>query len=180
MRSTLQIFMDSRSRKTVIITSIMLLIAGIVGIALPQFLSMAIAIFAGWLMIIAGSIAFYITWNGFRNNWLVWLKPFSLIVIGLLILLHPIAGTAALGLILAIYFLIDGFAGIGSAWQMRPYNGWKWLMFNGVLSIVLAAVFIIGWPFTSAWIIGLFIGISLFVDGLSLLMLGLAANTDNI
>jgi len=43
-------------------------------------------------------------------------------------------------------------------------------MLNGGLSIVLAGVFIVGLPFTSAWIIGLFIGNSLFVDGLSLLM----------
>jgi uncharacterized membrane protein HdeD (DUF308 family) len=43
---------------------------------------------------------------------------------------------------------------------------------------VLAIVFIAGWPFTTAWLVGLFIGIGLFVDGLSLLMLGLAAKTN--
>jgi uncharacterized membrane protein HdeD (DUF308 family) len=178
MDKSLQIVMDRQSRKTVVITSIVLLLAGIVGIALPQFMSMAVALFAGWLMIVAGSIAFYITWHGFRDRWIVWLKPFVLVVVGLLILLHPIAGTAALGLILAVYFLLDGFAGVGSAWELRPRRGWSWLMFNGVLSILLAAVFIAGWPFSSTWLIGLFIGISLFFDGLSLLMLGLAATTD--
>jgi uncharacterized membrane protein HdeD (DUF308 family) len=178
MSKSLVVFMDSRSRKTVIITSIVLLLAGIVGIALPQFMSMAIAMFAGWLMIIAGGIALYITWHGFRDRGLAWLKPLALLAIGLLILLHPIAGTAALGLILAVYFLIDGFAGVSSAWELRPWSGWGWLMFNGILSLVLAVVFIVGWPFTSAWLIGLFIGISLFVDGLTLLMLGLAARTN--
>lgn len=177
MNTSLNILMSGRTRKTVIITSIVLLLAGIAGIALPQFLSMAIAIFAGWLMIVAGAIAVYIIWHGFRERWVVWLKPFVLIAVGLLILLHPIAGTAAFGLMLAIYFLLDGFAGVGAAWEFRPHSGWGWLMFNGVISLLLAAVFIIGWPFTSAWLIGLFIGISLFFDGLSLLMLGLAAKT---
>lgn len=177
MDRSLQVFMDSRSRKTVIITSMVLILAGIAGIALPQVMSMTVAFFAGWLMIIAGGIAFYITWHGFRDRWVVWLKPFALIVVGLLILLHPLAGAAALGLILAVYFLVDGFAGVGAAWELRPRRGWGWLMFNGLLSLVLAAVFIIGWPFTSAWLIGLFIGISLLFDGLSLLMLGLAAKT---
>jgi type IV secretory pathway VirJ component len=51
-------------------------------------------------------------------------------------------------------------------------------MFNGIVSLVLAAVFIAGWPFTAAWLIGLFIGISLLFDGLSLLMLALAARTN--
>jgi uncharacterized membrane protein HdeD (DUF308 family) len=59
MDKSLQIVMDRQSRKTVVITSIVLLLAGIVGIALPQFMSMAVALFAGWLMIVAGSIAFY-------------------------------------------------------------------------------------------------------------------------
>ncbi len=101
-----------------------------------------------------------------------------MIVVGLLILIHPIAGTAALGLMLAVYFLLDGFAGVGSAWEMRPRRGWGWLMFNGPLSLVLALVFILGWPFTAAWLIGLFIGSSLLFDGLALLMLGFAAKAN--
>jgi len=51
-------------------------------------------------------------------------------------------------------------------------------MFNGTLSLLLAAVFIAGWPFSPTWLIGLFIRISFFVDGLSLLMPGLAVTTN--
>ncbi|MGB5397469.1 MAG: DUF308 domain-containing protein [Gammaproteobacteria bacterium] len=178
MKQILEVYMDGRSRKAVIIISIVLLLAGVVGIVLPQFVSMVLAWFIGGLLLLAGGIAFYITWLGFRERWIVWLKPFVLITVGLLILLHPLAGAAALGLILAVYFLLDGFASVGFAWELRPRRGWKWLMFNGVLSLLLAVVFIAGWPITSAWLIGLLIGISLFFDGLSLLMLGLAARID--
>lgn len=175
MAASISILLSRRSRKTLMTTSIVLILIGIVGIALPQFLSMAIALFAGWLLLFAGSIAMFITWHGFRDRWVAWLKPFVLIAVGLLILLNPIAGTAALGLMLAIYFLFDGFAGVGSAWEMRPQTGWGWLMFNGATSLLLALIFILGWPFSSAWLIGLFIGISLLVDGLSLLMFCLAS-----
>ncbi len=58
MNKSLQVVMDRQSRKTVIITSNVLLLAGIAGIALPQFMSTAVALFAGWLMIVAGGIAF--------------------------------------------------------------------------------------------------------------------------
>lgn len=175
MPASLNIVLNQRSRKTLKTTSIVLIIVGIIGIALPQFLSMAIALFAGWLLLLAGSIAMFITWHGFRDQWVAWLKPFVLVAVGLLILLNPIAGTAALGLMLAIYFLFDGFAGVGSAWEMRPQTGWGWLMFNGVTSLLLALVLIIGWPFSSAWLIGMFIGISLLIDGISLLMFCLAS-----
>lgn len=174
MESSLSILINRRSRKTLMLTSILLMLIGVVGIALPQFLSMAIALFAGWLLLFAGSIALFITWHGFRDRWVTWLKPFALIAVGLLILLNPLAGTAALGLMLAIYFMFDGFAGVGSAWEMRPQQGWGWLMFNGATSLLLAMVFILGWPFSSAWLIGFFIGISLLIDGISLLMFCLA------
>ena len=173
--ASLSILLSRRSRKTLMTTSIVLIIIGIVGIALPQFLSMAIALFAGWLLLFAGSIALFISWYGFRDRWVAWLKPFVLVAVGLLILLNPIAGTAALGLMLAIYFLFDGFAGVGSAWEMRPQSGWGWMMFNGATSLVLALIFILGWPFSSAWLIGMFIGISLLIDGISLLMFCLAS-----
>ena len=173
--ASLNILLSRRSRKTLITTSIVLVVIGIIGIALPQFLSMAIALFAGWLLLFAGSIAMFITWHGFRDRWVAWLKPFVLVAVGLLILLNPIAGTAALGLMLAIYFLFDGFAGVGSAWEMRPQSGWGWMMFNGATSLVLALIFILGWPFSSAWLIGMFIGISLLIDGISLLMFCLAS-----
>jgi uncharacterized membrane protein HdeD (DUF308 family) len=136
---------------------------------------LALGWFVGWLLIIAGAMIFYITWHGFRERLIVWLKPLVLISIGLFILFYPIVGVAALGLMLVIYFLLDGFAGIAFAWELRPRDGWGWLMFNGVLSLLLAAVFMFGWPFTSAWLVGLLVGISLFIDGLTLLMLGLAA-----
>jgi uncharacterized membrane protein HdeD (DUF308 family) len=169
--------MDRRSRKIVIIISIVLLLVGIAGIALPQLMSIVVALFIGWILILAGVIVFYITWHGFRERWIAWLKPFVLMAFGLLILFYPIAGAAALGLMLAVYFLLDGFAGIGFAWELRPGRGWGWLMFNGLLSLLLAAVFILGWPFTSGWLVGLLVGISLFFDGMTLLILGLAAKT---
>lgn len=174
MQTSLTFLLNRRSHKTLKMTSFVLIAIGLVGIALPQFLSMAIAMFAGWLLLCAGSVALFITWHGFRERWVAWLKPFVLIAIGLLILLHPLAGTAALGLMLAIYFLFDGFAGVGSAWEMRPQTGWGWLMFNGATSLLLALVLILGWPLGSAWLIGMFIGISLLVDGVSLLMICLA------
>jgi uncharacterized membrane protein HdeD (DUF308 family) len=170
----MNILINRGSRKTLMTTSIVLIVIGIVGIALPQFLAMAIALFAGWLLLLAGTISLFIAWHGFRDRWVAWFKPLVLVAVGLLILLHPLAGTAALGLMLAIYFLFDGIAGVGSALDMRPQQGWGWLLFNGATSLLLALVLILGWPFSSAWLIGLFIGISLLIDGISLLMFCLA------
>jgi len=178
MTSQLEIFIDKKTRKGLIIASIILLLLGVIGIVVPQVMTVVVAAFLGWLLLFSGIMVGYYTWRTFRHRWTSWLKAVVLLVTGALILFNPLAGAAALGLVLAIYFLMDGFAGISLAWELRPNRGWGWLMFNGILSLVLAAIFLIGWPFSSAWLVGFFIGISLFIDGWTLLMISLAAKHD--
>jgi uncharacterized membrane protein HdeD (DUF308 family) len=43
---------------------------------------------------------------------MMWFKPFILLLLALLILFYPAVVISTLGLILAMYFLIDGFAGL--------------------------------------------------------------------
>lgn len=88
-----------------------------------------------------------------------------------MVLFNPIAGAAALGLVLLVYFLMDGFAGITFALALRPMQGWVWTLISGLASLALAVVFVVGWPFNSLWLVGLLVGISLIFDGIALLML---------
>jgi uncharacterized membrane protein HdeD (DUF308 family) len=46
------------------------------------------------------------------------------------------------------------------------------MIFNGVMDILLAGVFLWGWPQSSLWMVGLFVGISLIFDGWALIMIG--------
>ena len=171
MSNTTQSFdMGKDFRRFALISGILLIVLGAAGVALPQLMSLLTAAFAGWLLVLAGFVMFYLTWQGFGGNgWLRWLKPFVLIATGLLILVNPIAGTAALGLMLAIYFMFDGFANAGMAFEMRPMKGWIWMLFNAILSFALSLFIMAGWPGTSFWIVGIYVGVSLFFDGLALL-----------
>jgi uncharacterized membrane protein HdeD (DUF308 family) len=159
-------------RRFALIGGILLIALGVLGVALPQLMSLITAAFIGWLLVLAGFVTFYMSWQGFGGRgWLRWLKPFVLVTSGLLILVNPIAGAAALSLMLAIYFMFDGFANAGMAFEIRPMRGWVWMLFNAVLSFALSLFILAGWPGSSFWIVGVFVGISLFFDGLALLML---------
>jgi len=72
---------------------------------------------------------------------------------------------------------LDGFSSLAFAWDLRTEHGRGWLIFNGVISLALASIIIYGWPFAFAWLVGFFIGISLFIDGVTLLMLGIKTKT---
>ena len=172
---SVDIFMDRRVRRSTMVLAILLMVMGTVGILLPQLLTLALSVFIGFLLLLAGIVAGYLTWLNYFRSGLAWLKPFLLVVLGLLLIFRPIAGAATLGLLLIVYFLLDGFFSITFSLALRPLWGWGWTMFNGILSILLAGVFLVGWPFSAPWLVGLLVGISLIVDGIALLMLALSA-----
>jgi uncharacterized membrane protein HdeD (DUF308 family) len=67
---------------------------------------------------------------------------------------------------------MDSFAGFSLAFSMRPASGWLMWLANALLSMLIGVLFIVGWPFSSLYLIGLLVGFSLFFDGISLLVTG--------
>ena len=169
--------MDLQIRNSFRTTGILLLVIGLVAILLPQAVSIVLSVFIGSLLILSGLVVAWGTWTGYRASTMTWLKPFVLILIGLLIAFNPAAVAAALGLLLVIYFLLTGFASITFALDLRPHGGWPWLLLNGLLSTTLGIVFLVGWPFSSVALIGLLVGISLVFEGITLLAVSRAMNT---
>ncbi len=154
------------------IAGVIFIILGAIGIIYPVFMTLATVTFISWLMIFGGFIAGYFTYLSDKSNPLGWLKSFVLFVIGLLMIFYPMTGVGTVGLLLAVYFFMDSFASFSIALSMRPTNGWIWWFINAIFSLLIGILFIIGWPFTSMYLIGLLVGFSLFFDGFSLLITG--------
>ena len=147
---------------------IIFILLGIAGIVFPLFMTLASVAFVSWLLLFAGISAAFFTWQTDRNDWMGWLKSFALVLVSLYMLFSPLGGAATLGLLFSIYFFTDAFAGIGLAMNMRPVQGWWLWLLNALLSLVLGVLFIVGWPFSSLYLVGIFVGISLFFDGIAL------------
>lgn len=142
------------------------------GIILPGIIALGTAIFFGWLLLTAGIIWAIHTFRYNRKNFLDWLKPFLLVLCGCLIFFYPLSGVEAIGLLLAIYLMMDAFGSFSLAKAIHPAKGWGWMTFNGVISLLLALLFLISGSVTSMWLVGIYIGISLFFDGLVLVTIG--------
>ena len=152
-------------------TGIIMIIIGLVGILLPNLISLTLNAFIGSIFLFSAIALAYIAWQSKSQSLSMWFKPFVLFALALLILFHPAVLLSVIGLMLAIYFLLAGFAGITLAFEIRPAYGWLFMLINGLLSFVLGAIVLFSWPFGSSWIIGLLIGISFFFDGLALIMI---------
>ena len=154
------------------IAGVIFLLLGLVGIFYPVIMSFTAAYFVAFLFIFSGLTIGYHTYQTDKKDWLGWLKAFIYLLTGILVTIFPVPGVAALGIILAIYFFMDGFASFALAGQMKGEK-YNWLIIlNGIFSVILGVIFLVYWPFGALWLVGLFVGISLFFDGVVLLSMG--------
>jgi len=151
------------------ISGIIFILLGLSGILFPAIMSLSTLFFVSYLMIFAGFFSGWLTWKSNKEDWAGWLKSFVLLMVGFLMVYDPVSGIATLGLLLSIYFFMDAFASFGLAFSTKPDKVWLVWLFNAITSLALAVIFVIGWPFSSVYLVGLFVGISLFFDGIALL-----------
>ena len=152
------------------------IVLGAIGIFFPTFMTLGTLVFVSYLMLFAGVSSVTLTWMSNRGDWAGWLKSLLLIVVALYMIFYPMGGVATLGLLFSFYFFMDAFGGFGLAFSAEDKkHKWVWI-FNAVTSFILAVIFLIDWPFTSLWLIGFFVGISLFFDGIALIVGGYAVD----
>ena len=133
-------------------------------------------IFLGWLMIFAGVVeaihAFWKKeWGGLFLNLLVGVLY---VVVGLMVLANPKATAMTLTLVMAIFFILDGIFRIIIAVAAR-FPQWGWMLFNGIVTLILGIIIWQQWQYFGLRIIGLFIGIDLIISGWTWVMLSLAS-----
>ncbi len=162
------------SRQTLIAGGIMAVI-GFLGLIFPPLMSLMVVGIMAWLFLLSAVVQGYITFHSYRKSLSAWLKPVMLLIAALLLLFFPGGGIAAVGMMLAAYLLVDAFSSITFAWSYRPHRGWWMMLINGLASLLLAGILLVGWPFSSMVTVGLLVGVSLLFDGLALLVIGFYA-----
>ena len=162
-----------------LIEGIVLVILGAAAVALPLIAGIATTIVLGWLFLIGGGVGLAVTFKapgapGF--NWSV-LSGLLALLAGAVLLWNPLAGLATLTYVLIAYFIAEGVFSIAFAIEhRRELSGrWEWMMFNGVIDLVIGAVIIAGLPGAFAWALGLLVGIDLVFGGIALIGMALAA-----
>ena len=116
-------------------------------------------------------------WHTRDTGGLLWelLLGILYIFVGGYLLLNPIAGLVSLTLVLAIYLFAEGVLEFILSFRLRPMPGWGWLLFDGIVTLILAMMIWRTWPLSTEWAIGILVGINMLFSGISRLMLSLAA-----
>jgi len=136
---------------------------------------LSVAVF-GWLMIFAGATqALHAFWKerGWGGFFIDALMGILYLVVGFMVVGNPMATAVTLTLLIGMFLMFDGLFRIFTAIAIR-YPNWGWLLLNGVVSLVLGLMIWRQWPLSGLWVIGLFVGIQMILNGWSLVMLSLA------
>jgi uncharacterized membrane protein HdeD (DUF308 family) len=165
--------------KAFLFEGILLVVLGLAAIILPPLAGLAVTIFLGWMFLISGVAGLAMTFwaRPMPGFWWSLISAVLAIGAGIVLLARPIQGTLTLTIVVGVYFLAEGFATIMYALEHRRElsQRWSWMLFAGLLDILISAMIITGLPGSAEWAIGLLVGINLLFGGASLIGVALAA-----
>ena len=154
---------------------IILIAFGVIALAFVPAATLGSVIALGWLMVVGGIMegiyAFYARrWGGVLLHVVGAVLG---ILVGLMVVTHPVAGALAWTLLFSSYFTVIGIFRVIAAIQLK-YRSWGWAVFDGVVTLVLGLLLWAEWPASAVWFIGFALGIALILRGWAMVMFAFA------
>ena len=163
-----------RASRTGTILGVLLVLFGILAMMTPLASGLAVSVLIAVLLMVAGFTR--LIWafgaGSFGKGVLTFLLGGLMILCGLAVLATPLAALAGLTLMLAAYFLVDGVMDIIAAFRIRPVNGWSFMLFGGVVTLLLGLMIWRNWPLSGVWAVGTLVGIRVLLTGVEMIALG--------
>jgi len=164
------------NRGWLLVLGIAYVILGWVAIGYPMAATIAIEILLGYILLVGGAIS--VVGSFFSGNWksliLILLSGILYIFVGFFLVTNLKEGIITLTLLLAAFLLVEGFFKIIQSFQMKGSANWVWILISGIASVILAVMIWGEFPQSSAFVIGLLVGIYFLINGFSLIMFSFA------
>lgn len=157
------------------VLGIVTMIFGFLAIAMPWMASESVILLIGFLVMAGGITRMFWAFKAgsLGKGILVFLIGVLTLLAGIAVVSHPILSLAILTIFLAVYFLIDGISELIAAFGLPSGQGGRgWLMFDGVVTVLLGVFMFTGFPLTGILAIGILLGIKLLFAGMTMLTLG--------
>ena len=162
-----------------LVEGVVLLVLGATAVVLPLLATLALTIIIGWLFLVSGVVGLVTTFwmRQAPGFWWSLISAVLGVAVGFVLLASQLSGAFSLTLVLVVFFIIEGAASIMFALDhKRELTGkWGWMLVSGIVDLVLGAMIFGGLPSTSAWAIGLLVGINMVFGGAALIAMALHA-----
>ncbi|MEP3046428.1 MAG: HdeD family acid-resistance protein [Roseibium sp.] len=156
---------------------LMMAAVGLLAIIFPFATSLTANFMIGWVFVLMGflSISTSFTVNGTGPFFGVFLVGALTIAAGVFLIANPDQGLVILTFIIAIIFMFEGAYYVMAAFELRPEDGWGWMLFSGMISVVVGLMIVAKIHGASLIILGLMVGVNFLSSGISMVMISRAA-----
>jgi uncharacterized membrane protein HdeD (DUF308 family) len=153
--------------------SVLMIIAGILAMASPLVAGIAVTRVVGWLLLFSGALHFVYAFRGGGVTSVIWEILLGVVygLVGIYILANPAIGLASLTFAIALYLFTEAIIEFAVSYITRHESGSGWLLFDGLVTLLLAFLIVGAWPASTAWAIGTLVGVSMLFSGISRLMI---------
>jgi uncharacterized membrane protein HdeD (DUF308 family) len=155
--------------------SILMILMGTIATVIPAAGATAVVPAIGSLLVFGGIAYLVFGWDmrtagGFA--WEVFLGVLYILV-GAYLFFHIASALKVVTVAIGVYLLVEAILEFVLSYRLRPLTGSGWLAFDGVFTAILAVLIWRVWA--TPWAIGVLVGLSILVSGISRLVLSLAA-----
>jgi uncharacterized membrane protein HdeD (DUF308 family) len=163
------------TNKSTTILGILAIILGMLCMMMPGLTGLSVMTMIGFFVLAGGILRMFwaFTAGSLGKGMLSFLLGGLTLFGGILLLAHPLLAAGVLTIVLALYFIFDGIGEMILAFILKPGTGWGWLLFGGIVSILLGIIIWRQFPLSGVFAIGILFGIKLFFNGL-LMVTGVA------
>jgi uncharacterized membrane protein HdeD (DUF308 family) len=156
--------------------AVLLAIAGLIALLVPLEVGISIAIVLSCLIIVAGvlHLIFAVVAGSFGGY--LWRTLIGILYMagGIYLFMHPVLSLVSFTIVLGVVFLVEGLLQIVAFFAIRSLPGSGWMLFDGIITVLLAALILFHWPSSAAWALSTIVGINLLMSGTTRFMYLLA------
>jgi len=165
-----------RASGSSMVWGILMCLCGILAISLPLATSIGVVILLAWLILFAGVWHLIFAFQSHGIGAVLWQVLLAIVygIAGIYMLMNPLLGVVSLTLVLAVFLLFEGILELILYFRIREVANAGWVLFDGIITLILGTLIWTQWPSSSLWLIGTLVGISLIFSGISRFMLSLA------
>ena len=161
------------------IFGVIAIILGILYLLAPGLIGTSVLTLMGLLVLAAGIVRMIWAFQAgsFGKGLLMFAIGGLTLLCGIALVANPLFASGVLTVILAVYFIFDGISEVVGGIRLRPEAGWGWMLFGGIVSVLLGIMIWAQFPLSGVWAIGILLGIKLFFVGLIMVMGGSAVRS---
>ncbi|CAH0535570.1 hypothetical protein VST7929_03120 [Vibrio stylophorae] len=167
----------SKGWKWFVGVGVLTFILGLGAVYLPILAGVTITTLVGGIFLFSGLVQAYHSFkiSGWKPKLWYALSALLYIIGGAFILFEPLKGLVTLTTLMVLVMIFNGVTRIIFGLSNRSTNGSQWLALSGLISVGIGVYFFtqLGVPEFSLSLLGIFVGVSMVIEGISFIFLGL-------